>query len=374
MRHSINSRSLSRGALLGAILAAAASLLPATRIASADAGAAPQARTDEAVSKDLDATMTRLQPLLGGPTTLEDKSRREAIAPEAVPLARKMLQLFDELKLPDVPDAKEQIADMKSRFLVVLYVLGDKETSEKLKASAAGGDAAVSLHARANLLQGDWTLAGKDSAAQAKLADEVEKLAKANPKDDQLTFTAFIMSRTAKTPELRQRLETAASAMTSSLAPELKEMLEQIKKIKTLEAKPVVIAGKDLEGKDFSTEGWKGKVVLVDFWATWCGPCREELPRVKKMYADYHGKGLEVLGISNDFSGEALRKYVKAEEMPWPEIFDEAAAKGGKWHPVTHGFGINSIPIMFLIDKKGVLRTVEARDSMEDLIPKMLAE
>ncbi len=60
--------------------------------------------------------------------------------------------------------------------------------------------------------------------------------------------------------------------------------------------------------------------------------------------------------------------------MPWPQLFDEAAAAAQKWHPITQGFGINGIPVMFLIDKKGVCRTVEARDDFEKLIPQMLAE
>jgi peroxiredoxin len=113
----------------------------------------------------------------------------------------------------------------------------------------------------------------------------------------------------------------------------------------------------------------------VDFWATWCGPCREELPRVKKAYADFHDKGLEVLGVSNDYKADDLTKFVAADPaMPWPQLFDPAAAAQHKWHPITEGFGINGIPMMFLIDKKGVLRTVEARENFEEEIPKLLAE
>jgi thiol-disulfide isomerase/thioredoxin len=360
--------------MAAAVLAGSVSLIRTVRADSGDKPAAAQSRSDEEISKELDATMRKLQPLLGGANSLGDKAKREKIAPEAVPLAKKMVDLLGELKLPNVPQGKEQVAAMQSRFLVVLYVLGDKDATERLKASASGSDAAESLRAKATLLQGDWMLAGKDAAAQGKMAGEIEVLAKAHPDDMQLTFVAFTMSRSAATPALRERLENAACAMTTPVAAQLKEMVDQTKKIRAHEAKPVVITGKDIDGKDFSTEGWKGKVILVDFWATWCGPCREELPRVKKVYADYHEKGLEILGVSNDYSAEALKKYVKSEGMPWPEIFDEDAAKDRKWHPVTLGFDIHGIPMMFLIDKKGVLRTVEARESMEDLIPKMLAE
>jgi len=96
---------------------------------------------------------------------------------------------------------------------------------------------------------------------------------------------------------------------------------------------------------------------------------------VKKAYEDYHEKGLEILGVSNDYEASALKKFVaKDPKMPWPQLIDESAARLHKWNPITQGFGINGIPTMFLIDKKGVCRTVNARENFEEMIPKLLAE
>ena len=86
------------------------------------------------------------------------------------------------------------------------------------------------------------------------------------------------------------------------------------------------------------------------------------MPNVKKAYDQYHGNGFEVVGISNDFSSDAVKKFLaKNPGYSWTILFDEKAAKDQEWHPITTGFGIDAIPVMMIIDKKGVCRSVTAR-------------
>ena len=81
-------------------------------------------------------------------------------------------------------------------------------------------------------------------------------------------------------------------------------------------------AEKDLAGQPLSVGKFKGKVVLVDFWATWCGPCMEEMPNVQAAYAKYHDKGFEIVGISLDENADALKKTLAEKNMTWPQYFD----------------------------------------------------
>lgn len=109
------------------------------------------------------------------------------------------------------------------------------------------------------------------------------------------------------------------------------------------------IAGQSPDGSMVDLADMKGKVVLVDFWATWCGPCIAELPTVKKAYADYNEKGFEVLAISLDKKADTLTDFIKKRELPWPQIFD-----GKGWDsPLVTKYGITGIPATFLVGKDG---------------------
>ena len=332
--------------------------------------AAPPARTDEQLIADLQDAERSLGPVLGNATQLSDAAARQKIAPQAVPLIKRILADLEGISA--VPEASKQQAEIQ--FLPLLSVLGDQSATDELAKMCASTDPEVSLRGQCAQVFAHWFLAGKDAAAQTPVVDELEKLDKAHPDSDELTQYTYLFSQQAATPALKDRLATISGTMTSPAAAQIKQMTAAEAKLTALENKPLVVSGPQASGAAFSTADWKGKVILVDFWATWCGPCREELPRVKKIYGDYHAKGLEVLGVSNDFDAGQLKDFTATNQMPWPELYDAGAAGAHQWNPITTGYGIFGIPTMFLIDKKGVLRTTKARESMETLIPTLLAE
>jgi peroxiredoxin len=181
-----------------------------------------------------------------------------------------------------------------------------------------------------------------------------------------------VLSNTLSSPAAADA-KAIIEAETKSRADLLKRVKAASAEMKAMEGKPITIIGKTPDGKDFTSADWKGKVVMADFWATWCGPCLVGLPEVKAQYKKYHDRGFEIIGVSDDSDAKTLTAFIARNEMPWPQLFDPHfnPTKGALLVQQYHVMGI---PTLFLIDKKGNLRTVDARKSMEELIPKLLAE
>jgi peroxiredoxin len=110
----------------------------------------------------------------------------------------------------------------------------------------------------------------------------------------------------------------------------------------------------DGDGHPVQLSSMKGSVVLIDFWASWCGPCRMNNPHLVKFYNKYRTQGLQILGVSLDENGDAWRGAVGQDHLSWLQVNDN---KG--WNaPSAAAYGVNSIPASFLVDKEGIVRGV----------------
>jgi thiol-disulfide isomerase/thioredoxin len=129
-----------------------------------------------------------------------------------------------------------------------------------------------------------------------------------------------------------------------------------------------------ISGKPFDLADCKGKVVLIDFWATWCGPCVEKIPRLKELEAKYGTQGFVIIGVSLDMpesqGGLAkLKSFVAEHSLPWAQFYEGKAPKDS----FAAAWGVDIIPTTFLIDRQGLLREVVRKDP-EPSIQKLLAE
>ena len=122
-------------------------------------------------------------------------------------------------------------------------------------------------------------------------------------------------------------------------------------------ARPFPVAAKDLNGEPLSLAQYKGKVVLMDFWATWCGPCVGEMPNVIAAYNKYHAQGFDIIGVSLDESRPALTSFLADNKMPWRQVFD-----GKQWNSaVPREYGVAAIPFGLLVGRDGKIAAVDVR-------------
>jgi thiol-disulfide isomerase/thioredoxin len=125
----------------------------------------------------------------------------------------------------------------------------------------------------------------------------------------------------------------------------------------------------DIKGKPVALSSFKGHYVLVDFWASWCGPCREENPNVLKSYRAYHSKGFTVLGVSLDDEKSPWIGAVRKDALPWMQVSD---LKGWK-NSAAVMYGIEGIPMNFLLDKDGIIVAKGLRgDELEEKLAEFL--
>lgn len=338
-------------------------------------GSAPvsaEDRTPEKIVKDIEAVkMPEVTPEVRSDRAAQVKfieARQEAMRKKSE-LTKELLKADPENKkletlLPERWQSVFSARDPKAsaELAAELNDVLAKSKSDKLK-TEAGFFLAIGALQRSAM--GD----GKTDDAM-KAIDAFIKLA---PHDDRASQLLWVTAQQVeKSPEKKAKLykRLAAEFPKSQFAP----MAEAQLKLSEAIGKPFELSFKDaVKGKEISMKDLKGKVVVIDFWATWCGPCVAEMPNMKKLYAEYKEKGVEFIGVSLDAPKDEggldkLKEFVEKNEITWPQYY-----QGNGWESeFSKSWGISSIPAVFIVDAEGKLHSTEARGQLEDLIPQLL--
>jgi peroxiredoxin len=152
-----------------------------------------------------------------------------------------------------------------------------------------------------------------------------------------------LLSRFDESPNLRQKVQS------------------ELKRLDQIGRPAPAFAAEDIQGQAVRLGAYRGKYVLLDFWATWCGPCIAELPRMQAAYQAYHDAGFEIIGVSLDESKAAVVDFVKARKLPWPQIHN-----GGAATDLVEAFGVRAIPATYLIDPEGTIIRIDLRGKALD--------
>jgi thiol-disulfide isomerase/thioredoxin len=231
----------------------------------------------------------------------------------------------------------------------------------------------------------DFRMSTLPTADEKERRAIIEALAAALAKKPQ-TYLEFVMhvgrmlEMLGDGPTAAFAYETFGDVLSKNLDENIQKLGEKLKtgavrRAKLLSGEPLKISGTTLDGKPFDISAYKGKVVVVDFWATWCGPCLAELPNLKAVYDKYHGRGLEVVGVNVDDDQEELAKFLKENPLPWKTLVNSKGEKKGLSGGPADYYGISAIPAVFLMSRDGKVVSLAARgEQLGELVSKLMDE
>jgi thiol-disulfide isomerase/thioredoxin len=282
-------------------------------------------------------------------------------------------------------DEAIQRARLSDQALSIIGKLGDFDTTpqsdELLAAYRAGGhpvivDAVVQLRLANEIRSWEEMNATQHAAALNRFVSDVKKTRLTRGQAEMLVRIANMLGDTDDSKLIAKAIGEFIPLARESKDAEIKRMVpiyEGTQRRLSLVGKPIEIEGTLLGGSKINWESYRGKVVLVDFFASFCDPCRAEVPNILDNYRAYHDKGFDVIGVNLDTNPKMCQLYIDQTGFKFPTIFGDATNAAGWDLPLARKYGITRIPRVILVDQKGnVVSTMARGERLGELLAQLL--
>lgn len=324
-----------------------------------------------------------------GPVVAADdeapKSEKPATAKDDAEEERDLYSLPDDADVPTVmafvkeiqtfrPTSRQQITDHQKKARIAI-----QDAARRILAIEKDMESEAWLFAKTTELGGEIrSLIAADEGERKEFVASVEKLLqnkKAGRQQLSLAMQVASMLEDVDPPLAAKAFKKFGAALEGNTDQKLAEnarMLSGAARRLDLPGHELKLSGNKFDGSKFELSELKGKVVLVDFWATWCGPCIAEIPNMKKLYEKYHEQGFEIVGLSLDRDRDDLDKFLEARKLPWIILHDQ---EHEGQHPAATEYGIFGIPTMMLVGKDGKVLDIHARgEKLAELLEQQFAD
>jgi thiol-disulfide isomerase/thioredoxin len=282
-------------------------------------------------------------------------------------------------------DEAIQRARLSDQALSIIGKLGEFDTTpqsdELLNTFRTGGrpvivDAVIQLRLANELRNWEEMTDTQHAAVINRFVSDIKKTGLSRGQAEMLVRVANLLGDGDDSKLIAKAVDEILPLARKSRDAELKRIVpiyEGIQRRLALPGKPLEVQGTLLGGSKIDWESYRGKVVLVDFFASFCDPCRAEVPNVLENYRAYHDKGFEVIGVNLDTNPKMCRLYMEQTGFKFPTIFGDAPNAIGWDLPLARKYGITRIPRVILVDQNGnVVSTMAQGERLGELLAQLL--